>query len=613
MKKKILILLVAVCTLLGQYSCTEEAEYNPAEISSKSQVFFDKDAKKEINLDLNQSSFNVDFLRIIKDKTLNVEIELTDTSSLFTAPSTISFAQDKDSAQLTVSFDFAKITPDNDYEISFKIKSDTSEYAPSALSIIVKYAPWSEWYSTLDEWKKAGYLEADWVLSQKRSTCSYTYSQYFSGVDEQLPIKYRQSLQNSNKGQFKIENVLYGVDLIIDYDKTKTVNNCTFSETFIGGDGVYLMPAVAFFEEYGPAREAAGKSNLDLNYDDCPLTYDKENGTFVLNVIYHAGIGYYGFTGPEICQLDGFDKFDYNVNISYLGSYQNALNKAIGAIVSLNKGADVTSFRYNIFNGELSETQVDSVAHAIDYLLTESFESAVNTQRGFVIPSEGDYTVVSVSYNADGDSVDCNSISFTYNPPMLWKSLGYCNYTDGLLAYFFTEDNSLIPTYSVEIQESTIYPNMYRLKNAYGAGYPYNEPGDYSEDDVYLVIDATDPNNVFIPEQKLGVDWGDGEMSVATGEYGSLENDTIKFPIEGLYIDSGGDNWYYSNSLGEFCIDLKNISPMPSNIRHAPMHRSYTSISRKNNVSDLSINRVSTKKSFSVSNAVANSLRRTLK
>jgi hypothetical protein len=612
MKKNRIFFLTAICSLLGIYSCTEDTEYNPARIPSNSQAFFAKDTKNEINLELNQSSFDIDILRTLTDKSLTVDIELNDTSNIFTAPSTITFDKDKDSAQITISFDFDKITADNNYEISFKITSaDTSEYAPNTLSVIVKYAPWTNWYSTLDSWTKAGYKASDWVLSQKDSTCSFTYSLYTSGTDEKLPIQFRQSLQNPNKGQFRIQHWFYDVDLIIDYDKTKAVNNCTFSDTYTGYSNIYVMPAVAFFEVFGPDRIAAGRTNLNLTYADSPLTYDKDNGNFVLNIVYHAGIGYYG-CGPEYCQVDGFTQYDYSVKINYLGSYQNDLNNSMGAVVSLQKGKDVSLFRYNIFNRELSDAQIDSVGHEIDYLLTESFESSTDAQRGFVLPTDGDYTVVSVSYNENGDSVGINSLSFYYNPPMLWKSLGYCNYTDGLLIYTWTEDETLISTYSVEIQESTIYPNIYRLKNPYGAGYPYNSPGDYSEDNTYIVIDASDPDNVFIPEQKMGINRGDGEMSVATQSYGLLSNDSITFPINGLAIDLGGDKWYDSNQLGEFCVDLKNISAQPSQLKKSPMYKSYTPVINKKRVNSnrkIEINSVSTKKTFNVSNETANSLR----
>lgn len=616
MKKNRIFFLTAICSLLGIYSCTENTEYNPARIPSNSQAFFAKDTKNEINLELNQSSFDIDILRTLTDKSLTVDIELNDTSNIFTAPSTITFDKDKDSTQITISFDFDKITADNNYEISFKITSaDTSEYAPNTLSVIVKYAPWTNWYSTLDSWTKAGYKASDWVLSQKDSTCSYTYSQLFSRIDEGLLISYRQSLQNSNKGQFRIHNLIdvnLGVDLFIDYDRSKKTNNCTFDETSINYEGIYVMPAVEFFRVYGPARTEAGRENMDLNYDDSPLSYDPNTGSFILNVIYHAGIGYYGYTGPELCQVDGFTQYDYSVKINYLGSYQNDLNNSMGAVVSLQKGKDVSLFRYNIFNRELSDAQIDSVGHEIDYLLTASFESSKDAQRGFVLPTDGDYTVVSVSYNENGDSVGINSLSFYYNPPMLWKSLGYCNYTDGLLIYTWTEDETLISTYSVEIQESTIYPNIYRLKNPYGAGYPYNSPGDYSEDNTYIVIDASDPDNVFIPEQKMGINRGDGEMSVATQSYGLLSNDSITFPINGLAIDLGGDKWYDSNQLGEFCVDLKNISAQPSQLKKSPMYKSYTPVINKKRVNSnrkIEINSVSTKKTFNVSNETANSLR----
>ena len=62
------------------------------------------------------------------------------------------------------------------------------------------------------------------------------------------------------------------------------------------------------------------------------------------------------------------------------------------------------------------------------------------------------------------------------------------------------------PTYEVEIMENTETPGLYRVMNPYSNSvYPYAE-GDCAPDGMYLVINATDSNRVYIPKQSIGFD-----------------------------------------------------------------------------------------------------------
>lgn len=152
-----------------------------------------------------------------------------------------------------------------------------------------------------------------------------------------------------------------------------------------------------------------------------------------------------------------------------------------------------------------------------------------------------------------------SKVTFTVSVALEYNLLGIGLYTDDLITGVF---NVGPETYEVEVYTATGIDGVYYLKNAYTTLYPYNEPGDYVTDDVMFTIDASDPNEVFLPVQDLGMDWGYGMFSVATVAPGTLANGVITFPARSFYIamaDYNGGAWsFYGNPNGAFRLVLPN-------------------------------------------------------
>ena len=120
------------------------------------------------------------------------------------------------------------------------------------------------------------------------------------------------------------------------------------------------------------------------------------------------------------------------------------------------------------------------------------------------------------------------------------------------------------------------------MVNPYGEAYPYNEPGDWNDSqNHYLVINAQDPKGVFIDQQKMGVDWGQGALIVsslaanymgqgatleqvkAEGVCGSLTDGVITFPVKSLLCTlESKDSFYYGNINGAFKVVLPEAVAM---------------------------------------------------
>lgn len=157
-----------------------------------------------------------------------------------------------------------------------------------------------------------------------------------------------------------------------------------------------------------------------------------------------------------------------------------------------------------------------------------------------------------------------SDFTFKVTVPEPYVLLGTATlHEDILTAWYNVEAGN---EWTCEVYTNTKKPGMLFFKNAFTSKYPYNDPGDYVEEDKYFEINVTDPDNVWVPLQGLGCDWGKGEFQVVslidkyfnttTNYYGTLKNGVISFPVKGLLGARGEDGWYYMNSSGKFVIWL---------------------------------------------------------
>lgn len=157
---------------------------------------------------------------------------------------------------------------------------------------------------------------------------------------------------------------------------------------------------------------------------------------------------------------------------------------------------------------------------------------------------------------------------------------GKATYIEDFVGIFFGVEHV---TYEVAIQRNTVEDGYYRLVNAYGKAYPYNEDGDYdTSKDYYLTVNATDPDYVYVDESPTGMDWGYGnfsfwslpgyflskgysieEVKANYGAYfGKMKDGIITMPKESLLTSladyQGGS--YYQGGDGVFTIALPGYS-----------------------------------------------------
>ena len=239
--------------------------------------------------------------------------------------------------------------------------------------------------------------------------------------------------------------------------------------------------------------------------------------------LFEVGGGWNQTTGTTISILfPGYVKRDYSVSVNYAGIF-TANDGTVHAMADLVLGADAMDVKAIVMPADADAAAVADAIAAGDL-------QAIAVQTGRIaVPfnaSElgGSKFQVVVAVLLDGAVKNVSSSSFEYhvggsNP---WKSLGTGYYTDDVLLPLFYE-NGTPATYEVEILEHTENPGLYRIMNPYAKSVHPAGDDDYAPEGMFIEVNATDAEGVYIQQQSLGMDWGYGEMQLVSNGFRYIE------------------------------------------------------------------------------------------
>lgn len=111
-----------------------------------------------------------------------------------------------------------------------------------------------------------------------------------------------------------------------------------------------------------------------------------------------------------------------------------------------------------------------------------------------------------------------NVATVTVTKDYTWQSIGTGVWTDGVVSYLYGIEDSNV--WNVEVEQAVENQGMYRVVNPYGFEVcPWTNENEVTVDPCYLKIDASDPENVLVAPQSIGINWGYGEMYFVPGYY----------------------------------------------------------------------------------------------
>ena len=380
---------------------------------------------------------------------------------------------------------------------------------------------------------------SDWAKWNSTGTATYTYVNIWKGDDTNLPFVYRYSLNDPNKCQLKLSNWGYGVELVLDYDRSSGIVSC--ASQFTGytdedyGD-VYVMDLVAY----------CGVKGWDVEPGDYGK-FDEVQGIITLPLAYYVPAGSFGYK-PEYIYIDGYVHADYSITgLTYAGIFTNPDNETF-AMANLELAADAKNVKAAIVEGDADEAAV------ADAIASGDFEAVDVTAGQILLPipegATGELKLVVVSLDAEGAVASVASAGFEYyggagNP---WKSIGTGYLTDNFIIPRFyknseTQEIWTPQTYEVEILENSDHPGMYRIVNAFESAVKLLVGDAYTNyyESANMEVDATDPDGVWF----AGVNVGLNGMSISS--YG------------GYFLSRGGEGNDIESLKKDGCMgQLKN-------------------------------------------------------
>lgn len=516
--KKLCAALFVLPILAGLSSCSEkEAEYSAAEKLTNAQVYFSNETASQIEVKKQESSVSIPVMRINTAGALEVPITAKIENAAYAIPSKVTFADGQNTANLVITYNPDNLEYGQEDALTLQIgdASYTTVYGLSTFAGSLYVAePWSEW-----------------ELYNSAGTCTFTYSQFLSGPDEGLGFYVRRNTITPSKMQFMVENCLYGVDLIFDYDAETGHVTCapqyvgythsTYGQVFVTDDANYWLNI----------RE---KPDTKVDYG----TFDEETGVLEPCLVYYVSAGYFG-DGYETIILDGYNRMDFSVFMDYQGILRTPSNDFL-AQADVELGSDVVTANVSVVPGELDQAtflaMLDGTyeAYVDSTEITESKMVHLNMNGA----PNGEYTLVAITYDKDGEPQDNAYVSFKYETGDVetWTSKYIGTYTYSLF-WQADEEGTPLEIEDLVLQQSDKDPNRYQILDWGYNGEPFvfafQEDGSIIVEDQFIGYSHPSYGDVYVDDL---VDYT-GKTDYGQSYY-DAESGTFYFAI--LYYVSAG-------------------------------------------------------------------------
>lgn len=513
---KILSRILSIALLLPALSvfvsCSEEQDgYVPAPQEKGAQVYFNSDNASSFTVTDVQNTFELSLGRVDTTETASYDLKAVAdeaTLPLFNIPAAVAFEKGEAFAKVACSANTADMEYDKTYTVKVCVANaqDATLYGMDTLTISVTCpAPWK----SLGKAKFAeNFLDGSGTYYDVEIQQNELAPNTFRLVEPYAEIL--GDIAVDKYLEFSILPEGYDFDgMILDaeYVVFKDYNTGQWNSNY--AEDIYALHPYRFGRT--PDKWTY---NVVLDYQENGLP--GEVSLAPLYYLFNEGGGWDKTTANTISILfPGYVKADYSASVDFAGIF-TAKDGAVYATGNLALGADASDVKAIVMPAD-----VDAAAVA-DAIAAGELE-AVDVEAGRIeVPFNaeelgGNNFQIIVVVLADGAVKSVASTSFEYfgggaNP---WESLGTGFYTDDVLVPLFYEGGTPV-TYEVEILEHTENPGLYRIMNPYAKSVHPLGDADYAPEGMYIEVNATDAEGVYIQQQSLGMDWGYGEMQLVT-------------------------------------------------------------------------------------------------
>ncbi|MBQ8273364.1 MAG: hypothetical protein IJZ11_02390 [Bacteroidaceae bacterium] len=514
---KILSRILSIALLLPALSvfvsCSEEQDgYVPAPLEKGGQVYFNSDNTSSFTVTDVQNTFELSLGRVDTAETASYDLKVVAdeaTLPLFNIPAAVAFEKGEAFAKVACTANTTEMEYDKTYTVKVCVANaqDATLYGQDTLTISVTCpAPW----------KSLGMAK----FAENFLDGSGTYYDVEVQQNELAPNNFRLVEPYAEiLGDIAVDKYLEFFILPAGSefaDFTTDAEYVIFNDYNMGQWNSNYAEDIFALHPYRFGRTPdKWNYNVVLEYQENGLP--GEVSLAPLYYLFNEGGGWDKTTANTISILfPGYVKADYSASVEFAGIF-TAKDGKIYATGDLTLGADASDVKAIVMPAD-----VDAAAVA-DAIAAGELE-AVDVKAGRIeVPFNaeelgGNNFQIIVVVLAEGAVKSVATNSFEYygagnsNP---WQSLGTGFYTDDVLVPLFYEGGTPV-TYEVEILEHTENPGLYRIMDPYAKSVHPLGDADYAPEGLYIEVNATDAEGVYIQQQSLGMDWGYGEMQLVT-------------------------------------------------------------------------------------------------
>ena len=522
---KILSTALLFPALMAISSCEEEmSNYTPAEPATGAQVYFEGAVNTNFVVNAVDSVFTVKLTRVQKDSVATIALKAeADSATLtkFSFPSVATFA----AGEATTTISCVAKVDSMEFDIPYTVKlcianeEDATLYGQSFVNLKVTCpAPW----------KSLGVGK----FSEAFLGAAGEYSDVEIQQNELAPNQFRVVEPYAEiLGDIAVDKYLYFNILAAGTEFAGNVLDAeyvVFSDYNMGQWNSNYAEDIYALHPYRMGRTPDKWAfNVVLDYQENGLP--GEVSLAPIFYLFEQGGGWDKSTANTISILfPGYVKADYSSALEFAGLFTKP-DGSMFAVGNLALGADAAEVKAIVM-------PADADAAAVADAIAAGELEAMDVQAGRIeVPFNAaelggnKFSVIAVVL-ADGAVKSVASASYEYygggKDP--WTSLGTGYFSDDIVAPMFGAE---VATYEVEIMEHSETPGLYRVMNPYSNSvYPYAED-DCAPEGLFLEVNATDAEGVYVQFQTLGFDWGYGEFAfetVGASYLGNYDFDTIK-------------------------------------------------------------------------------------
>lgn len=494
-------------------SCTNDYDYDAVTVSGQ-QVYFSNELPSSVELSATSSTVEVPILRIDSTEAITVPLSVTiPEGANYSVPSEVSFAAGQKEASIPVTYDPNNIEYGKYDTLTIAINNAefTTPYGTSAYTFALGLSEWKTMSGT---------------GSFRDGIMSYLY-----GLDEKtwsveiqenvlVPGRYRVVSPYCSNNDFynKTATAAGFASAGLSTDQTSIVIDATdpdyvyivdpFYSGLDDGDGsIYLFSYVDYYVTKGGYTIDFLKQRLGSAFgtlENGVITFPAQ--ALIANFTGDYTLQYYGNNDRLAIALPGYSITDYSSSFTYNGRYTTAAGKEY-AMGTITLGESVASAKYVVVKADAD------INETVNGIKDGSIESTEITAAGDVqIPMTegGDYVVVIVTYDANGEAQDYSTSEFTFtlstdSESTNWTPLYTGTFTyNATPAYISNSSGELVGSIYAGTSDVTLYVN--------------EETGEYR---VYPWANSTD-GLVFTMASDGSISFQDVETGDSYNDYGAV-------------------------------------------------------------------------------------------